>query len=127
MAFALDHQGPAGAALRGYFFGRAIPPRMYALTAVLGEPKLGLAHYLYGLQSAGTDWATSAIELDLALAHGLPTLAFTKNAARRLAVAAYRTHDRNRLSLAITVLSGSNMASGDRLLAKDWLARLAAP
>ena len=125
MAFALDHQGPAGAALRGYFFGVAIPPIQLALTAVAGEPKLGIAHYLYGLQAAGrNDWTTSAVELDLALANGLPNIAFTKNAARRLAVAAYRIGDRNRLSLAITVLSGSEMSSGERLLAKDWLDRM---
>jgi hypothetical protein len=125
MAFALDHQGPAGPALRGYFFGTTIPAIQDALTATIGEPNLGFAHYLYGLQASGKgEWNTAAIELDLALARGLPTLAFTKNAARRLAVAAYRTNDRNRLALAITVLSGSEMSSGDRLLAKDWLERM---
>ena len=125
MAFALDHEGPAGGALRGYFFGVAISPMQDALTAVVAEPNLGLAHYFYGLQAAlRDDWATSARELDLALANGLPNIAFTKNAARRLAVAAYRTGDRNRLSLAITVLSGSDMSSGDRLLARDWLERM---
>lgn len=125
MAFALDHRGPAGPALRAYFFGVGVPPIQFALIAVLGEPDLGLAHYLYGLQAAQRgEWQTTAIELDLALAKGLPNIAFTKNAARRLAVASYRTADRNRLSVAITVLSGSDMASGDRLLAKDWLERL---
>ncbi|MDQ3340789.1 MAG: hypothetical protein M4D80_36995 [Myxococcota bacterium] len=125
MAFALDHQGPAGGALRGYFFGTTIPAIQDALTATVAEPDLGIAHYLYGLQAAGKgDWKTSAIELDLALARGLPNIAFTKNAARRLAVAAYRTGDRDRLVVAITALSGSEMSSGDRLLAKDWLERL---
>lgn len=125
MAFALAHTGPAGGALRGYFFGVGIPPIMDALTATIAEPDLGLAHYLYGLQAAGRgDWKISATELDLALARGLPNLAFTKNAARRLAVAAYRVGDRNRLSLAISVLSGSDMESGDRLLARDWLDRM---
>jgi len=126
MAFALDHRGPAGAALRSYFFGVAVPPIQFALIAVLGEPNLGLGHYLYGLQAAQRgEWATAAAELDLGLAKGLPNIAFTKNAARRLAIAAYRTNDRNRLSVAITVLSGSDMSSGDHYLAKDWLERVA--
>jgi hypothetical protein len=125
MAFALDHRGPAARALQLYFYDRYLPDVMLAATAVGAEPNLGFAHYLFGLQSAGNGkWAIAAIELDKALALGLPTLAFTKNAARRLAVAAYRVGDRNRLALAITVLSGSEMSSGDRLLARDWLERM---
>lgn len=125
MAFALDHEGPAGGALRGYFFGVAISPMQDALTAVIAEPNLGLAHYFYGLQAGiRDDWEISARELELAITNGLPNIAFTKNAARRLAVAAYRIGDRNRLSLAITVLSSSEMSSGDRLLARDWLERM---
>jgi hypothetical protein len=126
MAFALDHQGPAGPSLREYFFGNGfIPGYMHAAVAVIAEPNLGLAHYLFGLQAGGRrDWSASAMALDRALANGLPNIAFTKNAARRLAVAAYRVGDRNRLSLAITVLSTGEMSSGDRLLAKDWLDRM---
>jgi hypothetical protein len=123
LAFALDHQGPAGAALRTYFFGGW--PSFQALVATIGEPKLGFAHYLYGLQAAiRDDWKTSAAELEQALAYGLPTVAFTKNAARRLAIAAYRIGDHDRLSIAITVLSGAEMSSGDRALARDWRDRM---
>jgi len=128
MAFALDHAGPAGPALRAYFFpaGIGIPGAQHALLAVAVEPALGLGHYLLGLQRANADdWLGAAEALERALARGLPGSAFTKNAARRLAIAAYRTGDLNRLSVAITVLSGSQMSSGDRLLAKDWLDRLA--
>jgi hypothetical protein len=122
IAFALDHQGPAGPALRAYFFGAW--PMMQALVATIAEPSLGFGHYLSGLQAAIRDeWATSAAELEKALANGLPTLAFTKNAARRLAVAAYRTGDRSRLAIAISVLSGSDMTTGDQALARDWLDR----
>jgi tetratricopeptide (TPR) repeat protein len=127
MAFALEHAGPAGPALRAYFFPRGfgVPPVQHALVASVAEPELGFAHYLLGLQYAGAgNWAGAARALDRALARALPAIAFVKNAARRLAVAAYRTHDYNRLSVAITVLSGSAMASGDRLLARDWLDRL---
>lgn len=128
MAFALAHTGPAGTALRNYFFspGLGISAAHHALLAAVGEPTLGFGHYLLGLQRLGDDeWVTAARELDLALAHGLPGLAFTKNAARRLAVAAYRSDDRARLAVAITVLSRADMASGDRALARDWAERLA--
>nr|MDQ3370695.1 hypothetical protein [Myxococcota bacterium] len=127
MAFALDHEGPAGASLRAYFFpaGIGIPALQHALLATIAEPSLGLGHYLLGLQRANADdWVGAAVALDIALARGLPSIVFTKNAARRLAVAAFRSGDHNRLSVAITVLSGSQMTSGDRLLARDWLDRI---
>ncbi|HLL23155.1 MAG TPA: hypothetical protein VK427_13545 [Kofleriaceae bacterium] len=125
LAFALDHEGPAGAALRDYFFGSVTPSSVDALLATIAEPDLGIAHYLFGLQAANKGaWRAAADALDRALARTLPTLAFTKNAARRLAVAAWRTGDRDRLSVAISVLSGSDMSSGDRALARDWLDRM---
>jgi hypothetical protein len=127
MAFALAHDGPAATALRGYFFpqGTGPTPLQRALDAVTAEPELGLGHYLVGLQhQISGNWTASAAALELALGRGLPNLAFTKNAARRLALAAYRAGDRARLGVAITVLSGSPMTSGDRLLARDWLDRM---
>ncbi len=128
MAIALAHPGPAGPALRAYFFpaGIGFSAQQHALTVVAGEPHFGLGHYLLGLQRANAgDWAGTVTALDRALARGLPGIAFTKNAARRLAIAAYRQGDHNALSVAITVLSGSEMSSGDRLLARDWLDRIA--
>lgn len=125
--FALHHDGPAGAALRGYFFA---PPGSWdapswALLATLAEPTLGLAHYLYGLQQANEgEWHAAAEALDKSLTLGLPSLAFTKNAARRLAVAAYRAEDKPRVERAIATLRQPDMNASDHLLADDWSQRL---
>jgi hypothetical protein len=127
MAFTLSHGGPAAKHLRIYFFqGDKAPSTMQSATAaVAAEPSLGLAHYLLALQKLNAeDYAGAARSFEAALALELPGLAFVKNAARRLAIAAYRTHDLARLGLATSVLSGSQMSSGDRLLAKDWLDRV---
>ncbi|MBA2538500.1 MAG: hypothetical protein H0V17_02595, partial [Deltaproteobacteria bacterium] len=141
MSFTLAHTGPAAEHLKQYFFAKdpelvagapAGTPRIKAPTpmesasaAVLAEPRLGIAHYLLGLQQANADDHAGAMaSLEAALARELPGLSFVKNAARRLAVSAYRKGDRSRLGLAVTVLSGSQMSSGDRLLAKDWLDRV---
>ncbi|HEY5924261.1 MAG TPA: hypothetical protein VIV11_21435, partial [Kofleriaceae bacterium] len=125
--FALEHKGKAGAALRGYFFA----PRgtwdapSWALLATLAEPTLGLGHYLLGLQRANAaEWQDAADELDQSLTLGLPGLPFTKNAARRLAVTAFRANDIPRLEKAIAVLRGPDMNETDRLLADDWEQRL---
>jgi hypothetical protein len=137
MGFTLAHEGPAAEHLRMYFFpgdpsrepgepSKKIPTAMESATAaVTAEPALGIAHYLLGLQQANADDHAGAMaSLEAALARELPGVAFVKNAARRLAVSAYRMRDRSRLGLAVTVLSGSQMSSGDRLLAKDWLERV---
>lgn len=128
LAFALDHAGPAGAALRGYFFtgGIGIDAVTWATLATLAEPELGFAHYLLGLQLVTTNKLPEAsVELQRALALGLPGPLFVKNGARRLAVAAYRANDATGVQLAITTLSGADMTESDRLLAKDWADRLA--
>ena len=127
MAFALAHSGPAGDALRAYFVPApdVTTTGLEQATAVAAaEPGLGMGHYLVGLQrSVRGDWAEAAAALERALARPLPGPAFVRNAARRLALAAYRTGDRNRLGVAIAALS--SLASGDRWLAGDWVARLA--
>src|SRR5262249_10338678 len=87
--------------------------------------ELGFAHYLLGLQRANLGlWGPAAEELDRALTLGLPGPAFVRNAARRLAVAAYRSRDQARVAKAIATLGGPDMTTGDGLLAKDWQARL---
>ncbi len=128
LAMALDHPGPAGPALRGYFFPGAsrIDPATWALLATLAEPNLGFGHYLLGLQRLGAgELLAASSELQRGLALGLPGLAFVKYAARRLAVAAYRAGDKVGVNLAISTLSGSTMTASDQLLGQDWLARLA--
>jgi len=126
--FALDHDGAAAMPLYAYFFlSTPLSNAMLARWAVIAEPALGFAHYLLGLQHAGADgaqWATAADELDRALALGLPSPLFVRNAARRLALTAYRSHDHARVAKAIAVLAGPDMTTPDHLLAKDWQDRL---
>lgn len=122
--FALGHRGAAANALYDYFF-LGLPPAIVAQGAVLAEPELGFAHYLLGLQLAGLGlWARAAEEIDRAIELGLPGPLFVRNAGRRLAVAAYRSHDLPRVGKAIATLSGPGMATPDQLLAKDWQERL---
>jgi hypothetical protein len=126
--FALAHRGSAAAPLYAYFF---VPAPLGNGTAILAqwaaaaEPELGFAHYLLGLQRgiAGL-WSASAAELEHALELGLPSALFVRNAARRLAIAGYLGHDLAGVQKAIAVLSGPDMATPDRLFAKDWQDRL---
>jgi hypothetical protein len=129
MTFALKHEGPAGPALREYFFGspEVLDDLGWAYLAVLAEPDLGIAHYLLGLNLAlgeKPDYRHAAEELDAALTHGLPSVDFVRNAARKLAVAAYRAGDTARVRDAIAALRGKDMVETDRLLAEDWERRL---
>jgi hypothetical protein len=125
---ALEHEGPAGASLRGYFYPPregASDPRQLATRAAELEPSLGLALYLRGLRQADDgSWAAMANDLAGALQLGLPSRSFVRNAARRLAVAAYRTGDSARVRLAAEVLSRAEMTETDHLLAEDWRQRL---
>jgi hypothetical protein len=125
--FALAHQGPAAMPLYAYFFMPGpLDHAVIAEAAVTAEPGLGLAHYLLGLQhTTQGQWAAAAGELDRALELGLPGALFVRNAARRLAITGYRSHDPARVARAIAALSGPDMATPDRLLAKDWQDRLA--
>ncbi len=125
--FALAHQGPAAVQLYSYFFlPGPIDTALFAQWAVDREPELGFAHYLLGLQRQFQGkWDESARELERGLALGLPGPHFVRNAARRLAVAAYRSHDTARVEQAIAVLSRPGMTTPDHLLATDWRDRLA--
>jgi hypothetical protein len=55
---------------------------------------------------------------------GLPDVGFVRNGARKLAVAAYRSHDLPLVEAAIAALRGPGMTETDHLLADDWAARL---
>jgi hypothetical protein len=124
---ALHHDGPAATALRSYFFatGTTRDGPMWALLATLAEPDLGFAHYLLGVQRAtSADYRGATTELALALDRGLPNPGFVKNAARLLAVNAYRTGDAADVRKAIAALRGPGTNDVDHLLAADWEARL---
>lgn len=127
-AFALRATGPASPLLRKYFQFLTPHPdlQQIAAQAVALEPELGLARYLLGLQEANANaWAAAAKQLDQALTAGLPGENFTQFAARRLAVAAYRTGDVSRLDHAIAAMHGPKSADVDHLLADDWVQRRA--
>jgi hypothetical protein len=126
--YALDHDGPAGPALRGYFFA---PPGTFdqaawSELAIIGEPELGLGHYLLAFQHYhARSWQGAVAEYEKALARELPGIEFVENAARELAVAAYRAGDRDGVRTAIAALRRTGTSEVDRLLAKDWERRLA--
>ncbi|MDX2088934.1 MAG: hypothetical protein SFX73_13840, partial [Kofleriaceae bacterium] len=126
-AFALAHQGPAAAALQNYFFNveARIDGLTWALLATLAEPELGFGHYLVGIQYYNREAPKESVEpLARGMALGLPSQPFVKEAARRLAIAAYRTKDLAKVRAAAEALAGPGMSESDRLLAKDWLERL---
>lgn len=126
MRLALGHTGPAGPALRSYFFAPpGSDPGRAAADAVALEPSSGLARYLRGLRRADTGaWAAMAQDLDAGMRLGLPSPRFERAAARRLAVAAYRAGDTGRVLSALEVLERPQHAEVDRLTAADWRARL---
>lgn len=127
-AYALRATGPAGPELRKYFqeVKQDLDRIAIAAKAVELEPNLALPHYLLGLQKANAgDWSEAASELDRALTIGLPSGNFARFAARRLAIAAYRTSDAARLNRAIAALSGPDASETDHLLAADWTQRRA--
>jgi hypothetical protein len=122
-AFALHYTGPAGDQLRRYFYstGPNLDLVKLAGEAAAADPTLGFARYIYGLQKANAgDWPTAAVELDQALAAGLPGTNFVRFAARRLAVVAYRAGDNARLERAIAAMYGPDMTETDHLLGDDW-------
>ncbi len=128
MLFAVDYAGPAGPALRGYFFGvgPGLPDNItWATLAQIAEPSLGFTHYLVGLQHYNKGQLVDAARhLAKGLLLGLPGTPFVKNGARRLALAAYRANDPTLVRVAIAMLQGENMTTGDRLLGLDWAQRL---
>ena len=125
---ALEHTGPAGPMLRAYFYSpreAAGDPRQWVTRAAEQEPALGLALYLRGLRQADDgSWVAMADDLARALRLGLPSRSFVRNAARRLAVAAFRAGDAAGVLRAAETLSLPEMNETDRLLAEDWRQRL---
>jgi hypothetical protein len=125
---ALHHDGAARSALIGYFFAPAgvLDGPGWAALVIVGEPDLGFGYYLLGLQHGlAEQWATSAAELDRALALGLPGLPFVQNGARKLALAAYRAGQPELVQRAIALLGSPGTSEADHLLATDWTQRLA--
>lgn len=119
---AVDHAGPAAPWLYKYFFTGGASERIAnARAATEAEPDFAFAHYLYGIQltNEGT-FDESAKQLARALDLGLPDIRFVENAARLLAIAAFRADDHGGLDRALAALTGPGTTEGDHLLAKDW-------
>ncbi|RMH44382.1 MAG: hypothetical protein D6689_02505 [Deltaproteobacteria bacterium] len=128
---AVDHAGPAGPALRAYFWDHphdrrfdAVVTVARAAAAAAAEPAAGLAHYLVGFQLFRHDaWADAAAALGRALDRPLHPLVRRK-AAELLAVAAYRTGDDAAVERAAAILGAAGESASRRLAARDWLARI---
>jgi len=129
--FTLEHQGPASAALRDYFF--ADPAYRWsdpftaigrAAAAAAAEPSLGLAQYLLGrnLEDHGIPAETVAA-LQRALDAGLPDPLFERESARMLAEAAYRAGDEAALRRAVEILIAPDQPEVTRLHGREWLER----
>lgn len=130
----LDATGLFGQALRGYFFATNPTPahRIAWADAIIAatptdSPVRGIGWYLRGLRKMDiADWVGAADDLQNALALPLPSDQFTAYAARRLAIAGYRSNKTSAVRAAIRALQGHQSTDVDRLLAADWQARLAA-
>jgi hypothetical protein len=118
---ALRATGFAGYFLRGYFFEPGDDAVWSFLVALFRDD--GFGWYLFGLQAAQSP-ALSAQALTFALERGPPGSRFVRNAARKLAVAAWSAGDRHGIDLAIETLGESSYET-DRALASDWRERLA--
>jgi hypothetical protein len=125
--YALDEAGPAGPALRGYFFAPAgsFTGPAWAELAIMGEPDHGFGHYLLAIQYYNAEsWADAVDEFTKALDRGVPGIDFVENGARELAIAGYRLGDPAAVARAITALRSDGTSEVDHLLADDWQQRL---
>ncbi len=124
---ALRDKGPSGTLLRMYFFatGTGAGSKLELATVMTTlEPTRGFAFYLRGLQRAAKDdHAGAADDLAHALSLGLPGPLFVSNAARTLAVEAWRAGDHARVAQAADVLAGTGNQI-EALLAQDWRERI---
>ncbi len=128
---AATHVGPAGPALRAYFWGGdvrlAVDPLVLlgqAALAVWAEPGLGLAHYLLGrnLTSLGiSDEASAALARSLEL--GLHPLV-AREAARELAAAAFLAREWALVEQAAAILTAPAQPEVTRLYGADWRERV---
>jgi hypothetical protein len=131
-AFAAAHAGPAGPALRDYFW----PPNARtpvdsmaqlgrAAAALAAEPELGLAHYLVARNLAGRGANQEVVRgMERALALGLPGPLFEREAAIHLAAAGYLAGDLAAVERAAARLTADHQPIVTRLFGYDWLERV---
>lgn len=129
---AMRHTGPAGDALRRYFWGT--PPERSAdpvasvaraALALAAEPDSGLAHYLVGfnLRHRGAP-ADAARALERALELGLPEPLTRRECAAVLAEAAYMAGDLDAALRAAAILAEPDQPRVIRLAGADWSERV---
>jgi hypothetical protein len=132
LRIASEQPGLFGETLRSYFFSRNLTTenRLAWAQAVVATPAptstlRGLGQYLRGLRKMDvSDWAGAANDLQASIVDGLPSDNFRVNAARRLAIAGFRSKQRSALQLAIELLQSPNTTDVDKLLAADWSERM---
>ncbi|HKE17112.1 MAG TPA: hypothetical protein VKB80_19695 [Kofleriaceae bacterium] len=127
-----DHTGPAGPALRRYFWppdpNAPLDPVVQlgrAATAAMAEPDLALAQYLVGrnLDGRGAP-AEAARALRRALDLGLPHPLLVRECAELLAAEAYAGGDLAAVEHAAAILTADGQPEVTRLLGFDWLERV---
>ena len=129
--FAVDHEGPAGPALRAYFWGHnqlsgwdPVILATRAAAAIALEPDLGLAHYLLGYVSRGRGApADSARLFATAIAKGLPDPLVVRECAYKWAASAYLAGDLAAVRQAAAILASAEQPLATRLHAHDWRER----
>jgi hypothetical protein len=127
------HTGPAGPALRAYFWPPGDPndpidPMAQlgrAAAAVAAEPALGLGHYLVGRNLSGRAARLEATQaLERALALGLPDPLLVRECASLLAATAYMAADLPAVERAAAILIAPEQPMVTRLYGYDWLERV---
>ncbi len=129
---AVDHTGPAGPALRDYFWRHPIDRKLgegvttaRAAAAVAAEPNNALALYLLGLRLyVGDAWAEATDYFERAAAAGLPDPLLVKRNATLMAVAAYRAGDYDAVLAAADILDDPANTEMVRWEARDWRERV---
>jgi tetratricopeptide (TPR) repeat protein len=130
---AAGHAGPAGPALRAYFWPPGDPNAPLdpmaqlgrAAAAVAAEPGLGMGHYLVGRNLSGRGAPAEAAEaLARALALGLPDPLLTRECAEHLAASAYMAGDLATVERAAAILTAEDQPTVTRLYGYDWLERV---
>jgi tetratricopeptide (TPR) repeat protein len=127
-----DHAGPAGPALRHYFWppdpNAPADPTAHlglAAAAAVAEPQLALAHYLVGRNLGGRGVAAEAATalrraMDLGLGHPL----LVREGAQLLAAESYLSGDLATVERAAAILTADDQPEVTRLLGFDWLERV---
>jgi hypothetical protein len=129
---AASHTGPAGPALRAYFWPPdpkapldSVVQLGRAAAAVIAEPDLAIGHYLIGrnLSERGAP-VEAARALARAAELGLEHPLLVRVGAQLLAAEAYAAGDLAAVERAAAVLTGDNQPEVTRLLGFDWLERV---